>query len=170
MAAESSPLLKGVTQIMSGRAQARQLKSEAVQIEGQAKSTDIQALQSSERRREDLMASVAAITANRAQRGLSLDTPSGIAVDKEIRRQARRDEGVERLGYRNQAAALRASAAAKRRGGSQANAMGYFNAAGTLIDAAGNAAAAGAGGSKSTGGYGTSSWGGSSAPNSSFKW
>ncbi len=143
MAAESSPLLKGFTQIMSGRAQAKQLKTEAVQLEGQAKSTDIQALQSSERRREDLMASVAAITANRAARGLSLDTPSGIAVDKEIRRQARRDEGVERLGYMNQAAALRASAAAKRRGGSQVNIMGYMNAGGTLIDAAANAAAAG---------------------------
>lgn len=143
MAAESSPLLKGFTQIMSGRAQSKALKSEAVQLEGQAKSTDIQALQSSERRREDLMASVAAITAQRAQRGLSLDSPTGIAIDKEIRRQARRDEGVERLGYRNQAAALRASAAAKRRGGSQVNIMGYMNAGGTLIDAAANAAAAG---------------------------
>lgn len=146
MASESVPILGAFTQIMAGRAQSKALKTEAVQIEGQAKSTDIQALQSSERRREDLRASLAAITAQRAQRGLSLDSPTGIAIDKEIRRQARRDEGVERLGYRNQAAALRASAAAKRRGGSQANVMGYFNAAGTLIDAAGNAVAANSGG------------------------
>lgn len=143
MAADSSPLFKGITQIMSGRAQSKALKTEAVQMEGQAKSTDIQAVQSSERRREDLMASVAAITAQRAARGLSLDSPSGIAVEKEIRRQSVRDEGVERLGYRNQAAALRAGAAAKRRGGSQVNIMGYVNAAGTLIDGAANAAAAG---------------------------
>lgn len=167
MASETSSLLKAGTQIMSGRAQAKALKSEAVQIEGQAKSTDIQAIQSSERRREDLRAALSAITAQRAQRGLSLDSPTGVAISKEIRRQARRDEGVERLGYKNQAAALRAAAAAKRKGGSQANIMGYMNATGTLIDAAGNAAAAGGGGS---GGMGKSSWGGSSAPNSSFKW
>lgn len=143
MAAESSPLLKSFTQIMSGRAQSRALKSEAVQIEGQARSSDIQALQSSERRREDLRASLAAYNVQRAQRNLSLDSPTGIAVDRELRRQARRDEGVERLGFQNQSAALRASAAARRRGGSQANMMGYMNAAGTLIDAAANASAAG---------------------------
>ena len=85
------------------------------------------------------MAAFAAIGVSRASRNLSLDSPTGIAIDKEIRRQAQRDEGIERLGYRSQASALRATAAAKRRGGSQANAMGYFNAAGTLIDAAGDA-------------------------------
>lgn len=169
MSSDSTPLLKSFTQIMSGRAEAKALKSQAVQIEGQAKSTEIQAVQSSERRREDLMAAFAAIGVNRAARGLSLDSPSAIAVEKEIRRQSVRDEGVERLGYRNQAAALRASAAAKRRGGSNANVSGYMDAAGTLIDAAANAAGASAG-AKKPGGYGQSSWVGTSAQNSSFNW
>ena len=167
MAADSSPLFKGVTQIMSGRATAKALKSEAVQYDAQAKSTDLQSVQSSERRREDLMAAFAAIGVSRASRNLSLDSPTGIAIDKEIRRQAQRDEGIERLGYRSQASALRATAAAKRRGGSQANAMGYFNAAGTLIDAAGDAYS---GRAATTGGYGKSAWQGTSAPDSSFKW
>jgi len=166
MAAESSPLLKGVTQIMGGRAQAKALKTEAVMLDGQAKSTDIQAMQASERRREDFRATLAAITAGRAARGLSLDSPTAIAIDREIRRQAQRDEGVERLGYRNQAAALRASAAAKRKGGSNANFMGYFNAAGSLMDGAANAANAKAG----SGGMKQSKWTGSSLPDSSFKW
>lgn len=167
MASEASPLLKGVTQIMSGRAQAKALKSEALQLQGQASSVDLQSVQSSERRREDFAATMAGITAQRAARGLSLDSPSAVAVEHELRRQAARDEGVERLGYRNQAAALRASAAAKRRGGSNANLTGYLDAAGTLIDAGANAVGARSG---KFAGYGKSTWQGTSAPNSDFKW
>ena len=128
--------------IMSGRAQSRALSNEAVQYDSQAKGVDLQALQSSERRREDLRASFAAITAQRAAKGLSLDTPSAVAIENEIRRQAVRDEGVEKLGYLNQSSALRASARAKRRGASSANTAGYLSAASTLMSAAGDIKAA----------------------------
>jgi hypothetical protein len=125
--------LSAFSSIMSGRAQSRGLANEAVQYDAQAKGVDLQALQSSERRREDLRASFAAITAQRAQRGLSLDSPTAVAIENEIRRQSVRDEGVEKLGYMNQAAGLRASARAKRRGASSANMAGYINAAGTIM-------------------------------------
>lgn len=147
MASESSPFLSAVTSIMGGRAQSKALKTEGVMLEAQAKGVDIQSKQASERRREDLRASLSAYVAQRAARGLSLDSPSGIAIEKELRRQSVRDEGVERLGYMNQAGAIRMSAAAKRRAGSNANFAGYWKAAGTLIDAAGDAAAAGGGSS-----------------------
>lgn len=130
--------ISAFSSIMSGRAQSRGLSNEAAQYDSQAKGVDLQALQSSERRREDLRASFAAITAQRAQRGLSLDTPSAIAVESEIRRQSVRDEGVEKLGFTNQAAGLRASAKAKRRGASSANMAGYLSAAGTIMSAAGD--------------------------------
>lgn len=139
---ESTPGLKAVTQIMGGRAQSKALKTEAVMLEAQAKGVDLQSLQSSERRREDLRASLAAVLANRAARGLSLDSPSAIAVEKELRKQSVRDEGVERVGFVNQAGALRMSAAARRRAGSNANLGGYIMAGGTMFDAAANAAAA----------------------------
>lgn len=142
---ESTPGLSAVTQIMSGRAQSRALKTEAVMLESQAKGVDLQALQSSERRREELNATMAAYVASRAARGLSLDSPSAVAIERELSRQSVRDENVERVGYTNQAGALRMSAAAKRRGGSYANIMGYVNAGGTLIDGASNAMAASGG-------------------------
>lgn len=147
MASEMSAGLSAVTSIMGGRAQAKALKTEGVMLEAQAKGVDIQSKQASERRREDLRASLSAYVAQRAARGLSLDSPSGIAIEKELRRQSVRDEGVERLGYMNQAGAIRMSAAAKRRAGSNANFAGYWKAAGTLMDAAGDAAAAGGGSS-----------------------
>lgn len=139
MAAESSPLLGGITQIMSGRAQSKQLGMEALMYERQAKDVDLQSMQASERRREDLRASLAAYTASRAARGLSLDTPSGMAVEKELRRQAVRDEGVERVGFGNQSYALRTTAAMRRRGAKNANIAGIMAAGGTLIDGVGKA-------------------------------
>lgn len=147
---ESTPGLSAFTQIMGGRAQSKALKTEAVMLEAQAKGVDLQALQTSERRREELRATMAAFIASRAARGVSLDSPSGMAIEKELRKQSVRDENVDRVGFTNQAGALRMSAAAKRRGGSYANIMGYVNAGGTLIDGASNAMAAGgkAGGKK----------------------
>lgn len=145
MASEYSPILGAATQVMSGRAQAKQIGMEALMYERQAKDVDLQAMQASERRREDLRASLAAYTAGRAARGLSLDTPSGMAIEKELRRQSVRDEGVEKVGFGNQAYALRTTAVMRRKGAKNANMTGWINAGGTLIDAAGNIASAGAG-------------------------
>lgn len=127
------------TQIMSGRAQAKQLGMDAAMYARQAKDVDLQSLQASGRRREELRAGIAAWTANRAAKGLSLDSPSGMAIEKELRRQSVRDEGAENLGFRNQAYALRTSAAMRRRGASNANLSGWIQAGGTLIDGAANA-------------------------------
>ena len=81
--------------------------------------------------------------ANRAQKGLSLDTPSGMAIEKELRRQSVRDEGVERLGYLNQADALRRGARAKRKGASNTIMASYIGAASTVWKGAEDAYAAG---------------------------
>ena len=141
MASDYTPGFKALTQIMGGRADSKSLKTEGVMLEAQAKGVDLQAMQTSERRREELNATLAALTASRAARGLSLDSPSAVAIESELRRQSVRDENVDRVGFTNQAGALRMSSAAKRRAGSYANVMGYVNAAGTLIDGAGDALA-----------------------------
>lgn len=148
MASEYSPILSATTSVMSGRAQSKQLGMEAASYEKQAKDVDLQALQASGRRREELRAGIAAYTASRAARGLSLDTPSAMAIQKELRRQSVADEGAEGLGMKNQAYALRTTAAMRRRGASNANASGWIAAGGSLIDAAGNIASAGAKGGK----------------------
>lgn len=141
----ASSVLSAGASIMSGRAQARGYANEAAQADIQAKGVDLQALQTSERRRENLLASVASIEANRAARGLSLDSPSAIAVEKEIRRQSVRDEGAERLGFMNQSDALRRSARAKRKGASSAIMASYLQAGATVWEGAQNAASAGGG-------------------------
>lgn len=151
MAAVAGPLLSAGSSIMSGRAQARGYANEAAQAEIQAKGVDLQTLQTSERRREDFRASVASIEANRIARGLSLDSPSAIAAEKELRRQAVRDEGAEALGFRNQSDALRRSARAKRRGASNSIMASYMQAGSTLWDGAQGMASAGFGGSSSAG-------------------
>lgn len=71
MAAESSPLLKGFTQVMSGRAEAKQLGMEGLMYRRQADDVDLQSVQASERRLGDFRASLASVTANRAARGIS---------------------------------------------------------------------------------------------------
>lgn len=126
--------------IMSGRAQAKQLGMESLMYERQAKDVDLQSMQASERRREDFRASLASVTANRAARGLSLDTPSGMAVEKELRRQAVRDEGVEKVGFGNQSYALRTTAAMRRKGASNANTAGWIGGINSIMTTASNAA------------------------------
>lgn len=143
---QASPLLQAGTQIMAGRAQAKQLGMENLMLQRQAKDVDLQALQASGRRREELRAGIAAWTANRSAKGLSLDSPSGMAIERELRRQSVRDEGAENLGFKNQGYALRTSAAMRRRAASNANASGWLAAGGTIMDAAANAFSAGAGG------------------------
>jgi hypothetical protein len=128
--------LSVISSVMSGRATARAMANEAGQYDTQAKAVDLQALQTSERQRENLRAAVAGIEANRAARGLSLDSPSGIAIEKEIRRQAVRDEGVDALGFINQSSSLRAAARAKRRGASSAIMASYLEAGSTAFGAA----------------------------------
>lgn len=147
----AASVLSAGAQIMSGRATARGYANEAAQADIQAKGVDLQALQTSERRREDHRANLAAVFANRAARGLSLDSPSGIAVEKELRRQAVRDEGAERLGFINQSDALRRSARAKRKGASNSIMASYIGAAGTVWEGAQNAAAAAMSGGASAG-------------------
>lgn len=142
IAAVGSTALKAGSSVMAGRAQAQAYGAEAAMATRQAKDVDLQSLQSSERRREDLRAALSAITAQRAARGLSLDTPTAVAIEREIRRQSVRDEGVERLGFLNQSSALRMSAAAKRRAATNANRMGWMEAAGTIMQGAGDISAA----------------------------
>lgn len=92
---------------MAGRSSYSQQMTQSMMAKSQAKDTDLQALQLSERRREELNAGMAAYNASRAARGLSLDTPSAMAVEREIRRQSVRDENVEKYGLTARSSALR---------------------------------------------------------------
>lgn len=132
--------------IMGGRARYSENMTQAMLAESQAKDTDLQALQASERRREDLRAAMSAFSASRAGRGLSLDSPTAQAIEREMRRQSVRDEGVERYGYRNRSAALRLQSKSFRRAAKTGLVQGYLNAAGTVAQGVSDIAASSGGG------------------------
>jgi len=132
----ATDILSAGATIMSGRAQARQAVTEAALAERQAKDVDLQALQMSERRREDFRAAMAAYETQRAARGLSPDSPTARAIERELGRQAVREEGVDRLGYRNQADALRMQAAAGRKGARSTMIATGLSGASTVWDGA----------------------------------
>lgn len=137
-AAIGATALSATSSIMSGRAQARQLGMEAALNERQAKDVDLQGKQMSEVRREQLRAGLASVQALFAQQNRNLDSPTAVAIERELRKQSVRDEGAERLGFMNQAYALRTSAYSKRRAASTANTLGYINAATTIMSQGGD--------------------------------
>lgn len=113
--------------VAGGKAQAAQYKAEAALAERQAQDVDLQALQTSEQTRENLRSSLAAVEARRAAAGLSLDSPSGMAIESEMRRQAVRSEQAGNVGFNNQKYSLRMGAAAKRTSASNALTLGWVN-------------------------------------------
>lgn len=131
--------------IMGGRARYSENMTQAMLAESQAKDTDLQAMQASERRREDLRAAVSAFNASRAGRGLSLDSPTAQAIAREMRRQSVRDEGVERYGYRNRSAALRLQSRQFKGAAKMGLVQGYLGAASSVAQGVADIAASGAG-------------------------
>jgi hypothetical protein len=106
--------------------------SEALLAERQAQDVDLQALQTSEQRREQLHSAMATIEARRASSGAGLDSPSGDAIMAEVQRQSARAESIGRVGYGNQRAALLTSAQLKRQYGRTASFLGTVSALGDL--------------------------------------
>lgn len=122
-------VLDAYGQVAAGKARAAEYKAEAALAERQAQDVDLQAVQSSEQRREQLRASMAAIEARRAASGLSLDSGSAVAIENEVTRQAKRAEQIASVGFGNQKYALRSGAAAKRTSASNALTLGWINGA-----------------------------------------
>lgn len=134
----ASTVMQAGGSLMGARGQAGQYAAEAAQYDHQAQGVDLQALQSSERRRENLNAMVANYLATRAAKGLSADTPTGVAITNELRRQSVRDEGVEALGFLNQSSALRMGANMRRRASKDTMRAGYLEAFGSVVQGAGD--------------------------------
>lgn len=113
--------------IFGGYSQAAQYKTQAALSAQQAKDVDLQATQVSEQRREQLNASLANASANRAQAGLSPDSPTAMAIQGAMKSGAQRTEGMQRVGFLNQEQSLKWQGAAQRRAASNAITGGYIN-------------------------------------------
>lgn len=136
--------MEATANVLSGNAKAKEYRFAATQAEQQARDVDLQALQASEQRREALNGAIATVDATRSAAGLSLDSPTAMAIEREIRRQSVRGEQINRLGSLNQSSALRLQARSYRGAAKTARLVGYLNAGTSIQDNAAKAMSAGA--------------------------
>lgn len=140
---------KAGSSVLGGMAERDALKKEASLMESQARDVDLQAMQRSTARRESLRAAMSTIEARRAAAGLSLDSPSAAAIEREMNRQTFRDISIDDASAANQKHALRESAKAKRKAGKMAMIQGTLGAVSSLGQMAGGFG--GGGGASSAG-------------------
>lgn len=133
------------SKVLGGMAERDALKKEASLMESQARDVDLQAMQRSTARRESLRAAMSTIEARRAASGLSLDSPSAAAIEREMNRQTFRDISIDDASAANQKYALRESAKAKRKGASMAMIQGTLGAISSVASLAGGSGGGGGG-------------------------
>lgn len=143
-AATVATIASAGSKIMGGMAERDALKKEASLMERQARDVDLQAMQRSTARREALRAAMSSIEARRAASGLSLDSPSAFAIEREMNRQTFRDISIDDASAANQKHALRESAKAKRKGASMAMVQGTLGAVSSLASYGGGFGGGGA--------------------------
>lgn len=136
--------MEAVGIIGTASAQKKQLNAEARLAERQAQDIDLQALQSSGQRRAALNDSLSTIQAMRASSGLDLDSPTAVAIERQVRKDAVTNEQIEQVGFNNQKYAARYGAQIKRAGAKNAMKLGYLNAAVSANNTAAKLFAAGA--------------------------
>lgn len=128
--------MEAVGIIGTASAQKKQLNAEARLAERQAQDIDLQALQSSGQRRAALNDSLSTIQTMRAGSGLDLDSPTAIAIERQVRKDATTNEQIEQVGFNNQKFAARYGAQIKRAGAKNAMTAGYINAGRVVADTA----------------------------------
>lgn len=100
----------GLATIGSGVMSARANRAQEHAAKIEAKMALLRGKQIGERSREDLATTLGNIDAIRTQRGMSLDSATGRAIEQRTRQDAYRDEGVAVLGELNRAGAAKAAA------------------------------------------------------------
>lgn len=105
---------------MSQAASRGQLYEQAGQAEASIADVDMQAAQKSEQRAKALASAMATIESRRAGAGLSSDSPTGVAIERELMRSARRAGQIENASASQARAGLLAKANMLRAAGFEA--------------------------------------------------
>lgn len=137
--------MEATATLFQADAQKKAYSAQARLAERQAKDVDLQSAEAAARRRDQLVGAMATIEARRAASGLSGDSPTAIAIEREMRRRTSRDIAVDSRGYRNQKYALLQGASSARAAGNAAMIVGTLNAGQSLVNQAASAASAAAG-------------------------
>lgn len=118
--------------IAGGFGQAAALKTEARNLEFQAKAERLRGKQISAQRRDQLNETLSAIDSIRASRGLATDSLGGMAIRAKQREVSRNNENSEVLTSKFRETDLKAQARSRRRAAPFAIIAGFAGAAGSL--------------------------------------
>ena len=131
----ASSLVSAGSSVMKGNARAKALRAEAGTAEYNAKIADLGVKQIGATRSMELETALAAIDTSRAERGLSLTSPTGMALADAVTREHLDAQRSEELDKRLEAQGYRASARASLKGAKQAKIQGYVGALGSFMEA-----------------------------------
>jgi hypothetical protein len=129
--------VKAGSSIMSGYGRASEMKAQARNAEAKARAVKLQGVQDSASRYEELDSAMQTIQALRGARNVGLDSPTAIAIDRQVQRQATEGLLKSQLGFSQEVDAQNRSAAGLRRGSRLAIISGFMDAAPSAFDAFG---------------------------------
>ena len=131
----ASSLVSAGSSISAGNNRAKQLRSEAGAQEYSAKLADLGVKQIAAERSVELKTALGAIDTGRAARGLSLGSPTALALSSAVEREHLAAQRSEELDGRLKAQGYRAQAASSLKGAASAKRAGYIGALGSVLDA-----------------------------------
>lgn len=131
----ASSLVSAGSSVIKGNAKSKQLRAEAGTAEYNAKIADLGVKQIGATRSMELETALAAIDTARTARGLSLTSPTGMALSDAVTRESLDARRAEELDKRLEAQGYRASARASLKGAKQARIQGYVGAFGSFLQA-----------------------------------
>lgn len=133
----TAAVAKGAGSIMSGYSRASEMKQEAANYEARAAQIGIQRNQDSANRYTELDSAMQTIAALRGARNVGFDSPTAMAIDKAVNKQARAGILSSQAGYIADQDAARRSGKALRRGSRMAVASGWIGSIPSFFDAYG---------------------------------
>jgi len=131
----ASSVVSAGSSITAGNARSKSLRAEAGAAEYNAKIADLGVKQIGAQRSMELETALAAIDTARSERGLSLTSPTGMALTDAVTRESLDSQRAEELDKRLEAQGYRAQARAKLQEAGQARTQGYVGALGSLMTA-----------------------------------
>ncbi len=136
-------VLQGASQVIGGFAENAAAQVEADEFDKNSEQARLAGEQVSNIRKRDLLSTLSSIDAVRTNRGLSPTSPTGAAIRKDVRGQARRAAGVDQLNALNRQQQFRTQAALSRFRGKTAKLTGIIRGVGTVAVGVGKAASGG---------------------------
>lgn len=131
----ASSLVSAGSSIMKGNARSKALRAEAGAAEYNAKIADLGVKQIGAQRSMELETALAAIDTGRAARGLTLTSPTGMALNDAVTREHLDAQRAEELDKRLEAQGYRAQARTNLAAAKSAKIQGYIGALGGFMEA-----------------------------------